>query len=174
MEPEKKPKKNPEKIEERLSLYLDDASTKVFTALGIGFSLSALMIILTDIWALGVCIYNGCPLLNKMLDFVSYLIISVAIFDVGRYLLEEEVLRQRELRSPSEARKSLTKFMVIIVIAINLEALIHVIKAGVKDVTLLIYPVALFFAATFSLIGLGIYQRLSASTEKELGKEDLD
>ncbi len=155
---------------EFLSKLVRNSSNIVFTFMGIAFALTAMAIILSDIWSLALCIYNGCPLLDKLLDFVSYLIITVAIFDVGRYLIEEEVLRQRELRSPKEARKSLTKFLVIIVIAVNLEALIHVIKAGVKDVTLLVYPTMLFFVSTLLIIGLGLYQRLSSITEKEIEK----
>lgn len=107
-----------------------------------------------------------------ILDFIGYLIISVAIYDVGRYLLEEELLRSRELRSPKEARQSLTKFMVIIVIAITLEALLNVIRAGATDIQMLLYPSLLFFVATTLLVALGLYQKLSVSAELEVLKKD--
>lgn len=113
---------------------------------------------------------SECDHLNALLNFVGYLIIAVAIFDVGRYLLEEEVFRERELHSPKEARRSLTKFMVIIVIAVTLESLLNVLKAGAISLEALLYPAALFLVAVFLLVGLGVYQRLSSLTEHEVSK----
>ncbi|MCB1119297.1 MAG: hypothetical protein KDK65_04995 [Chlamydiia bacterium] len=95
----------------------------------------------------------------------------MAIFDVGRYLLEEEVFRDHELRSPKEARQSLTKFMVIIVIAITLEALLNVIRTATTDVRLLIYPAGLFLVAVALLVGLGVYQRYSVMAEQAVEKK---
>ena len=46
---------------------------------------------------------------NVLLNAVSSLVISVAILDVAKYVMEEEVLRSRELRRPHEAREAVTK-----------------------------------------------------------------
>jgi len=149
---------------------LASSSNYIFITLGLIFCLVSLLIIFFSIWDLVVCLLNQCDRLNALLDFVGYLIIAVAIFDVGRYLLEEEVFRERELRSPGEARRSLTKFMVIIVIAVTLESLLNVLKAGAVDLESLVYPAILFLVAVLLLVGLGVYQRLSSLTEQEVMK----
>src|SRR5262245_61063779 len=59
---------------------------------------------------------------------VGLVVIGVAVFDVAKYLIEEEVMRSRELRSSREVRQSLTKFMTIIVIATSLEGLVLVFQ----------------------------------------------
>lgn len=143
-------------------------SNGFFFIMGIAFAISSIAILATALWKVIACFTNHCDVLLSLVDFVGTLIISVAIFDVGRYLLEEEVFRDRELRSPKEARQSLTKFMVIIVIAVTLEALLSVIRAGTDEVRLIIYPAALFFTATLLLIGLGLYQKLSVSAEAKV------
>ncbi|MEC7838809.1 MAG: hypothetical protein VX777_02075 [Chlamydiota bacterium] len=148
-----------------LKKVLQEGSKFFFLLMGLTFSTSSLGVACFALWNVIQCLNLQCDTLITLLDFVGYLIISVAIFDVGRYLLEEEVFRERELRSPKEARQSLTKFMVIIVIAVTLEALLSVIRAGTKDVSLLIYPAALFLVATLLLIGLGLFQRLSVAAE---------
>ena len=84
-----------------------------------------------------------------------------AVFDVAKYLMEEEVLRDRELRSAAEARETLTKFMVIIVIALTLEALVFVLGAASKDLSLLVFPALLFGIAAVMVVALGVYLRLS-------------
>ena len=145
--------------------FLHNFSNYFFLIMGIAFIVSSISVISIALWRVLSCYSQGCDLLIRLIDFVGFLIIGVAIFDVGRYLLEEEVLRDRELRSPKEARQSLTKFMVIIVIAVTLEALLNVIRAGTTDINLLIFPTALFLVGTLLLVGLGLYQRYSVMAE---------
>ena len=61
-----------------------------------------------------------------------------------------------------EARRSLTKFITIIVIAASLEALVMVFETSRTDVTKSIYPAALFAAAMFALVRSGLFQWLSS------------
>ena len=61
-----------------------------------------------------------------------------------------------------ESRRSLTKFITIIVIAASLEALVMIFETSHGDITEAIYPAALFAAAMFALIALGAFQWLSS------------
>ncbi|HLQ26700.1 MAG TPA: hypothetical protein VK138_12600 [Acidiferrobacterales bacterium] len=74
----------------------------------------------------------------------------MAGFDVSKYLMEEEVRQNRELRSAREARQTPTKFVVIIVIAIGLEALVFIFRAGSKNFADLLYPTLLIGASAAS------------------------
>ncbi len=100
-----------------------------------------------------------------MLQSVGAVIIAVAILDVAKYMIEEEVFRSKELRSPKEARETLTKIMVIVAIAVSIEALVYIFKAGSKDLRLLVYPASLIVAVVLLIVGLGIYQKLSINSE---------
>ena len=57
--------------------------------------------------------------------------------------------------------------MVIISIAVSIEGLVYVFKAGTKDVTLLLYPASLILVSAFLIVGLGVYQKLSVTIERE-------
>lgn len=143
-------------------------SNIIYYTAGVCLALTSILIILIGIVSSALCFFDGCDKLVTLLDFSSHIIISIAIFDVGRYLLEEEVFRDRELRSPIEARKSITKFMVIIVIAVTLEALLQVIKADKTTEVASFYPSSLILAATLLLVGLGVYLRLSVLAESHV------
>lgn len=101
-----------------------------------------------------------------MLQSVGTVIISIAILDISKYMIEEEVLRNKELREPKEARRTLTKVMTITAIAVSVEGLVYIFKAGTEDLKLLIYPAILIVTAVVTAIGLGIYQKLSSGIEK--------
>ena len=110
--------------------------------------------------------------MGQLLESIGAVVIAIAIIDVAQYMFEEEILRHKELRSPKEARMTLTKIFVIIAIAVCLEGLVYVFKAGKEDLTLLIYPAALIITAVLSMVGLGIYQKLSVRTEKEVSNKE--
>jgi hypothetical protein len=98
----------------------------------------------------------------SVLESVGRVIIGFAIVETSRFIAEEEIVRRRELRSAVEARRSLTKFITIIVIAASLEALVMVLEASSTELERSIYPAAQFAAAMFALIALGVFQWLSS------------
>jgi len=144
------------------------------------FGLISLVLVLLSV---GLIVYSafqlGAIMLDPegsigvgLLDAVGYTVIAIAVFDVGKYLLEEEAIRAREMRQASEARRSLTKFISTIAIAVFLEALVAVFEAGKDDVRLMLYPTLLLLAGVAIIVGLGVYQRLSASVENEVADDD--
>lgn len=109
---------------------------------------------------------------DAVLDVLGYVIVAIAVFDVAKYIFEDEVRRGNERRSAAEARRSLTKFLSTIVIALFLEALVVVFKTAREDVAQLLYPTALLIASVLVLVGLGVFQRLSATVEEKVGDDD--
>jgi hypothetical protein len=100
------------------------------------------------------------------LSGIGYVVVSIAVYDVAKYLIEEEVVRGRELRVASEARRSLTRFISTIAIAVFLEALVTIFRVSQESVDELLYPTALLVSAIVLVLGLGVYQRLSVTVER--------
>lgn len=109
---------------------------------------------------------------SELLGAIGYVVIAVAVFDVAKYFVEEEVIRGREMRLPSEARRSLTKFISTIAIAVFIEALVMVFRQGSQDVSLILYPAAVLVTGILIILGLGLYQRLSADVEQQVEAKD--
>ncbi len=104
----------------------------------------------------------------QLLNSVGYTIIAVAVFEVAKYIFEEEVLNPTEMRHAGEARRSMTKFISTIAIAVFLEALVSIFRTAKEgDISNMLYPTLLLFAGVTLIVGLGAYQRLSATAEKE-------
>lgn len=139
----------------------------VYTIISLTLALISVAMVIYAVWEVWIAIAAGAGIIGKILDAIGLIVVAVAVFDVAKYLMEEEVLRDRELRSAREARRTLTKFIVIITIAVNLEALVFIFGAGSTDISTLLYPTALLTSGTLMVIGLGIFQRLSVSAENE-------
>jgi ABC-type antimicrobial peptide transport system permease subunit len=109
---------------------------------------------------------------DALLSAIGYVVISIAVFDVAKYFIEEEVIRGREMRLTSEARRSLTKFISTISIAVFIEALVMVFRVSKDDIERLLYPTALLLTAIAIVVGLGLYQRMSAEVEQRVESKD--
>ena len=120
----------------------------------------ALVLLGLAVWELVVAFRAGEVL--DVLDSAGLVIVGFAIVETSKFIAEEEIFRQKELRSAVEARRSLTKFVSIIVIAISLEALVMTFETGRTDISHALYPAGLFAAAMFALLALGAFQWLSS------------
>ena len=130
----------------------------------------------------GLLLYAGTALLAVMndpsadtgpalLDSVGYAVIAIAVFEVAKYILEEEVIDPAQMRHTGQARRSITKFISTILIAVFLEALVAVFQTSKGgDVSLMLYPTILLFGGVTMMVGLGLYQRLSTAAEAEVRK----
>lgn len=121
-------------------------------------SLTMMAVALWDIW---VSFHEKTLLEKALLDAIGLIVIGMAVFDVSKFLLEEEVIHSSGTKSPAKQRETLLKFLVIIAIAVSLEALVFIFDAGKKDISNLIYPTFLLIAAALIVAGLGVYQKMT-------------
>lgn len=127
-------------------------------------SLCMMGVAVHDVWQ---AFNDQTRLVTALLDAVGFIVIAMAVFDVSKFLLEEEVVKNRELDSPREARVTLTKFLVIVTIAVSLESLVFIFDAARKDITLLIYPTFMLLAVVLLVVGLGVFQKLNQSVKNQ-------
>jgi hypothetical protein len=143
-----------------------------------GLAAAALMVLAVGLIAQGMWgSLNGLSDMGgsgktALLGAVGYVIIAIAVFDVAKYLIEEEVVRRIERRSATEARLSLTKFISTISIAVFLEALVTVFRVSGEKPSDMLYPTLLLVAGVFLVLGLGVYQRLSVGAEQVISADD--
>jgi hypothetical protein len=140
----------------------------LYTAIAGALLGAAILLIGIAIWRTATGFWTGEGALETMLDGIGLIIIAVAVADVGKFLFEEEVLADRELRSPAEARGSLTKFMTIIIIALSLESLVLITKASRGTMSEVIYPALLGLLGVLAMVGLGLFQKLSQNATAAL------
>ncbi|MCH4091917.1 hypothetical protein [Acetobacter sp.] len=138
------------------------------------FSVASIMLMLLALGLMGYGILDlGSALFKSwrsgrdaVILAISYVVIAVAVFDVAKYFIEEEVLQTRNNMSATEARASLTKFITTIIIAIFIEGLVSIFEVSKEDIEKIFYPIGLLVTATFMVLALTVYQKFSVNTER--------
>ena len=144
-----------------------------FGVVGAILILLASGLVVAGMYRVAASLWRTGELINQsLLTAVGYVVISIAVFDVAKYLLEEEVVRERELRQVGEVRRSLTRFTSTILIAVFLEAIVLIFKMAEDDIALTVYPTLLLFAGVAMLIGLGVFQRMAVYAERATGEHE--
>ena len=95
---------------------------------------------------------------KKMFESTILITLSLALFDLVKTLLFEEVIGEKE-DHPFAIHKTMIKFLGSIVIALAIEGLMLVFKFAMIDPKMLIYASVLIGSVTFLLIGLAYYMK---------------
>lgn len=102
---------------------------------------------------------------GHIFESVILITLSIAIFDLAKTIFEEEVILYKDPRRHSEIRKTITRFLASIIIAVSIEALMLVFKFTLSDPPKLMYALGLFFGIGFLIISLGVYVFLGSKSE---------
>lgn len=111
---------------------------------------------------------NSHELQLKPFTVIIFITLALAIFDLGKTTLEEEVLMHKDIFRHSSTRRTITRFMAAILIAVSIEALLLMFKSALGDGRDLVQAVWMMLAAVGLLVGLGLYVFLGAKAEAVL------
>lgn len=104
----------------------------------------------------------------KPFGVIIFLTLSLAIFDLAKTILEEEVLTHKDIFRHSSTRRTITRFIAAILIAVSIESLLLMFKAALGDGSGLLAAVAMMLTVVGLLIALGVYVYLGSRAEVHL------
>ncbi|MFY9073573.1 hypothetical protein CRU99_00395 [Malaciobacter mytili] len=95
--------------------------------------------------------------LELMFKPIIALTLGIAIFDLAKTILEQEVFFKSYSKNSRVETKMITKFLITIIIALSIEALIVVFKIAINDYDKMINALYLITGVSFILIALSIF-----------------
>lgn len=148
---------------------------EIFTKLSYGiFSLFLILIALKLTFAGVYQIFEISFDEKHIFESVILITLSIAIFDLAKTIFEEEVILYKDPRRHSEIRKTITRFLASIIIAVSIEALMLVFKFTISDPSKLLYALGLFFGIGFLIVSLGLYVFLGSKAEISIKRFERD
>src|SRR5262245_39090941 len=68
--------------------------------------------------------------MHAVLQSIAVLTVAVAALELGQTIIEEEVQREAHMSAPTRVRRFLSRFMVVLVVALSIETLVIVFKVS--------------------------------------------
>jgi len=95
--------------------------------------------------------------IKDMFEATILLTLSLAIFDLVKTLIEEEILGRHLEHNISGPHKTMVRFLGSIIIALSIEALMLVFKFAITDPNKLVYSLYIMIGVSLLLITLAVY-----------------
>src|SRR5687768_6220055 len=83
----------------------------------------------------GIQLFDEVPpreRLNAVLESIAVLTVAVAALELGQTILEEEVRREAQMSAPTRVRRFLSRFMVVLVVALSIETVVLTFRVGAE------------------------------------------
>ena len=122
---------------------------------------------LHDLWLLVRPIDRaGRPPVNQVLNAIALLTVALAALQLAQTILEEEVQREAHMAAPTRVRRFLSRFMIVLVVALSIETLVAVFEYSRADPTMLPYAASIGIAAAAMLAAWGVFIKLNRAAEE--------
>lgn len=107
---------------------------------------------------------------DKLRPFGIIIVITLAmaIFDLAKTTLEEEVLMHKDIFRHSTTRRTITRFLAAVIIAVSIEGLLLMFKSAMGAGNHLLEASFVMLSAAILTVGLGLYVYLGARAEAQL------
>jgi hypothetical protein len=104
--------------------------------------------------------------LDTVLESLAVMTVALAALELGQTIIEEEVQRDVSMSAPTRVRRFLSRFMVVLVVALAIEALVLVFRYSHETPENMMYAAFVALAAAALTIAWGVFVHLNRSAEE--------
>jgi Ni/Fe-hydrogenase subunit HybB-like protein len=132
------------------------------------FACAALMLIIIATKEAWIAFFSGLnrSAAQQIIEAIGVLAAAVVALQISQTIAEEEVMRDAHISGPTRIRRFLSRFMVVIVVAIAIEGLVATFRAAHENSTQLVYAAGILVAAGVLLAAWGVFVRLNRYAEE--------
>lgn len=103
---------------------------------------------------------------QQIIEAIGLLAAAVVALQIAETITEEEVVRDADISAPTRVRRFLSRFFVVVVVALAIEGLVATFGAIHADPSQLPYAAGLVAAVGALLAGWGIFIKLNRAAEE--------
>jgi hypothetical protein len=148
------------------------ALTRVFRfihgLMAVLFGCAALMLITIAAgmgWAAFAGTFNGAAA-QAIIEAVGLLAAAVVALQIAETIFEEEVVRDADISAPTRVRRFLSRFFVVVIVALAIEGLVATFRALHEDPQQLPHAASILVGTALLLAAWGLFVYLNRSAEE--------
>ena len=109
----------------------------------------------------------------RAIESIGLLAVSLVALEMSQTVVEEEVVRRVHVSAPTRVRRYLSRFLVVVVVALGIESLVAVVQALHERPDTLPHAASVAVGAAALLAAWGAFVRMNRSVE-ELEPEGIE
>ena len=150
--------------------------TMAYAAIAFLFAVAALVLMAFAVLQLWGAITPGLSLDDRAttaIESIGMLAVALVALEMAQTVVEEEVVRRVHVSAPTRVRRYLSRFIVVVVVALGIESLVAVVDALHTDPETLPHAASVAVGAAALLAAWGVFVRFNRSVE-ELEPEGIE
>ena len=131
-------------------------------------SLALLALAAIELWQ-AISLTSTAPFSDRAaaaIESIGLITVSLMALEMAQTVVEEEVLRRVHVSAPTRVRRYLSRFLVVVVVALSIESLVGVVEALHRSPGDLSHPAMVAFGAAALLAAWGFFVRMNRSVEE--------
>jgi hypothetical protein len=150
--------------------FIVSVLTVVYAAIALVFGLASVALLVLSVRELWEAVGPGSlPLASRAaaaIESIGLVTVSLMALEMAQTVLEEEVVRRVHVSAPTRVRRYLSRFLVVVVVALSIETLVGVVEALHRNPSDLPRAAAVGVAAAALLAAWGGFVRLNRAAEE--------
>jgi hypothetical protein len=103
---------------------------------------------------------------QEIIEALGLLAAAVVALQIAQTIAEEEVVRAAHISGPTRVRRFLSRFLVVVIVALTIEGLVATFRAAHEDPAHLLYAASIVLSTGVLLAGWGVFIRLNRYAEE--------
>lgn len=103
---------------------------------------------------------------QRVIEAMGVLTAGVVALQIAQTIAEEEVVRDAHISGPTRVRRFLSRFLVVVVVALSIEAIVATFRAAHEGGDHLVDAAVMVFGIGFLLGGWGLFLGMNRSAEE--------
>ncbi|MCW5661366.1 MAG: hypothetical protein KIT60_26990 [Burkholderiaceae bacterium] len=144
------------------------AFSVVHFVLAVLFALASLLLVGIAVHATWTAFGDGLSrdAAQRLIESMGLMAAAVVALQIAQTITEEEVVRHAHVSGPTRVRRFLSRFLVVVAVALAIECLVATFRAAHEDPTLLLYAAGMVLALGGLLAGWGVFLSLNRHAEE--------
>ncbi|HET9578479.1 MAG TPA: hypothetical protein VFP44_11665 [Usitatibacter sp.] len=140
----------------------------IHALLALLFVASTVVLMVSAVHETWVAVHEGMneKSAQTVIEALGLAAIAVVSLQIAQTITEEEVVREAHVSGPTRVRRFLSRFLVVLIVALAIEGLIATFKAIHEDMEMLTQAAAIVGSVGILLAGWGAFIRLNVPAEK--------
>jgi len=145
--------------------------TVIYAGIAVVFGAGALCLMglaAVEMWQ-AVAPGSGAPIASRgamAIESIGLITVSLMSLEMAQTVVEEEVVRRVQVSAPTRVRRYLSRFLVVVVVALSIESLVGVVEALHSDPSDLPRAASVAVGAAALLAAWGVFVRLNRAVEE--------
>jgi hypothetical protein len=150
--------------------------TVAYAVVALLFGLAAVVVMAFAVIELWSAIGSGASLGDRAaaaIESIGMLAVALVATEMSQTVVEEEVIRRVHVSAPTRVRRYLSRFLVVVVVALGIESLVAVVQALHTRPETLPHAASVAVGGAALLAAWGVFVRLNRTVE-ELEPEGIE